>query len=63
MVNSGINAVGVITKDNYQSLLDHLGSAREWDLARKKGGLYILPPFGNAGLRSTRAELRRSTAL
>ena len=48
MVNSGINAVGVITKDNYQSLLDHLGSAREWDLARKNGGLYILPPFGNA---------------
>ena len=48
MVNSGISSVGVITKDNYQSLLDHLGSAREWDLARKKGGLYILPPFGNA---------------
>lgn len=48
MVNSGITAVGVVTKDNYQSLLDHLGSAREWDLARKKGGLYILPPFGNA---------------
>lgn len=47
MVNSGINEVGVITKSNYQSLLDHLGSAREWDLARKKGGLYILPPFGN----------------
>ncbi len=47
MVNSGISEVGVITKCNYQSLLDHLGSAREWDLARKKGGLYILPPFGN----------------
>lgn len=47
MVNSGITEVGVITKSNYQSLLDHLGSAREWDLARKKGGLYILPPFGN----------------
>lgn len=47
MVNSGISGVGVITKSNYQSLLDHLGSAREWDLARKKGGLYILPPFGN----------------
>ncbi len=46
-VNSGISEVGVITKSNYQSLLDHLGSAREWDLARKKGGLYILPPFGN----------------
>lgn len=47
MVNSGISEVGVITKSNYQSLLDHLGSARECDLARKKGGLYILPPFGN----------------
>ncbi|MBQ9375435.1 MAG: glucose-1-phosphate adenylyltransferase subunit GlgD [Ruminococcus sp.] len=47
MVNSGIPEVGVITKSNYQSLLDHLGSAREWDLARKKGGLYILPPFGS----------------
>ena len=47
MVNSGISEVGVITKSNYQSLLDHLGSAREWDLARKKGGLYILPPFGD----------------
>ena len=47
MVNSGISEVGVITKSNYQSLLDHLGCAREWDLARKKGGLYILPPFGN----------------
>lgn len=47
MVNSGISEVGVITKSNYQSLLDHLGSTREWDLARKKGGLYILPPFGN----------------
>lgn len=27
MVNSGISEVGVITKSNYGSLLDHLGSA------------------------------------
>lgn len=47
MVNSGISEVGVITKSNYQSLLDHLGSGREWELSRKKGGLHILPPFGN----------------
>ena len=26
MVNSGINRVGVITKRNYQSLMDHLGT-------------------------------------
>ncbi|WRS26624.1 glucose-1-phosphate adenylyltransferase subunit GlgD [Oscillospiraceae bacterium MB08-C2-2] len=49
LVNAGIEDVGVITKSNYQSLMDHLGSGREWDLARKRGGLSILPPFGSAG--------------
>lgn len=47
MVNSGIDEVGVITKSNYQSLLDHLGSGSEWDLARKIGGLHLLPPFSH----------------
>lgn len=45
MVNSNISTVGVITKYNYQSLMDHLGSCAEWDLSRKNGGLFILPPF------------------
>lgn len=49
MVNSGITDVGIITKSNYQSLMDHLGNGREWGLARKKGGLFILPPFGRSG--------------
>jgi glucose-1-phosphate adenylyltransferase len=48
MVNSGISSVGVITKSNYQSLLDHLGAGGEWDLSRKTGGLLLLPPYGNA---------------
>lgn len=47
MVNSGISKVGVITKSNYQSLMDHVGSGKEWDLARKNGGLIILPPYGD----------------
>lgn len=46
-VNSGITQVGVITKRNYGSLLDHIGSGREWDLASKKGGLHLLPPFSH----------------
>ena len=48
MVNSGINRVGVVTKQNYQSLMDHLGSGKSWDLSRKHDGLFILPPFGNS---------------
>lgn len=47
MVNSGITSVGVITKYNYESLMDHLGSCEEWDLNRKTGGLYIIPPFAS----------------
>lgn len=46
-VNANIFDVGVITKANYQSLMDHVGSGREWDLTRKRGGLHILPPYGN----------------
>lgn len=42
--NAGIINTAVITKSNYKSLLDHLGNGREWDLARKRGGLMILPP-------------------
>ena len=49
MVNSGIDTVGIITKNNYRSLMDHVGSGKDWDLARKDGGLIILPPFGDFG--------------
>lgn len=45
MVNSGITTVGMITRNNYQSLMDHLGSGKNWDLARKEGGLILLPPY------------------
>ena len=48
LVNAGISKVGIITKSNYNSLLDHLGSGIAWDLDRKIGGLFILPPFGSA---------------
>ena len=45
MVGSGIHNVGVIMQKNYHSLMDHLGSGKEWDLHGKNDGLYILPPF------------------
>ncbi|MDR0856193.1 MAG: glucose-1-phosphate adenylyltransferase subunit GlgD [Clostridiales bacterium] len=45
MVNSGVDTVGVITKHNYRSLMDHVGSGKFYGLARKYGGLIILPPF------------------
>ena len=45
MVNAGITSVGLIPEKNYHSLMDHLGSGKEWDLHRKRDGLFILPPF------------------
>ncbi len=47
MVNGGITTVGILTKNNYQSLMDHLGSGKNWDLARKEGGLILLPPYSD----------------
>ena len=49
MANSGIYRVAVITKSNYQSLMDHIGTGRPWDLSRKHQGLIILPPYALGG--------------
>ena len=45
MVNSGISKIGIIAHNNYQSLMDHIGTGKDWDLARRSGGIRILPPF------------------
>jgi glucose-1-phosphate adenylyltransferase len=53
MVNAGISKIGVVVHDNYRSLVDHIGTGKDWDLARRSGGIKLLPPFitafGNAG--------------
>lgn len=45
LVNTGIRNVGLIVQKNYHSLMDHLGTGKEWDLNRKRDGLFLLPPF------------------
>lgn len=72
LVNSGVSNVGVIAQKNYHSLMDHLGSGKEWDLSRKRDGLFMLPPYvtkDNVGLyrgtvealKSVSGYIRRST--
>lgn len=46
-VNADVTSVGVLTQKNYQSLMDHLGSGKDWDLSRKNGGLIIFPPYSS----------------
>ncbi len=45
LVGAGVYDIGVITRSNYSSLMDHLGSGKDWDLDRKHGGLKFLTPF------------------
>ena len=50
LVNSGVDNIGVIVRENYYSLLDHIGTGREWDLARKNGGINIFPPYARRSI-------------
>lgn len=43
MTNAGITNVGIITSLKLRSLIDHLGTGKEWGLERKRDGLFILP--------------------
>ena len=61
MVNSGIKKVGVITKSNYRSLMDHLAQGRPWDLARKNEGLVLLPPFAGGGIGGNQTRMEGLT--
>lgn len=51
MANCGIDNISMIVRQNYHSLMDHLGSGREWDLVRKNGGLNIFPPFSEKNVK------------
>lgn len=44
MVNSGISNVGILLRHDYRSLVEHLRSGKDWDLARLQDGLFLLPP-------------------
>lgn len=48
MVHAGISEVFVVAHHNYRSLMEHIGSGKDWDMARHRGGIHILPPYSAA---------------
>lgn len=48
MVNANITEINLVTNYNYRSLVDHIGSGKDWDLARRSGGINIISPFQSA---------------
>ncbi len=57
MVHSDITNISILTRENYHSLMDHLGSGREWDLTRKNGGLHVWPPFAEKSMNLYRGRV------
>ena len=47
LANSQVEEVGVITRQNSQSLLEHLGTGQAWGYGVKGRSLTVLPPFGS----------------
>lgn len=47
MVNSGITSVAIFTGHGVRSLMDHLGCGKQWDLDRKRDGLFVFTPDSN----------------
>lgn len=43
--NSGIDKVGVLTQYRPLELHNYLASGSAWDLDKKEGGVFILPPY------------------
>ena len=70
MVNSGVRNIGFVLQGRYHSLMDHLGTGKEWDLHTRNNGLFLFPPIASEngggyagvldGLRANLDYLRRS---
>ncbi|SES14306.1 glucose-1-phosphate adenylyltransferase subunit GlgD [Salisediminibacterium halotolerans] len=58
MVNSGVDEVAVFTNHKYRSIMDHLSTGADWELARRHGGIFILPPDWNDPSDISKGDLR-----
>lgn len=48
MVNADVANISIVTNYNYRSLRDHIGSGKDWDLARHGAGIRVISPYQNA---------------
>ena len=57
MAHAGIRHIGIISRYNYQSLMNHIGSGEEWGLELGEGGLEFLTPYAMSTTASYRGKL------
>ena len=54
---AGVRHIGIIARQNYQSLLNHIGDGEEWGLELEEGGLEFLTPYAQTATGSYRGKL------
>ena len=54
---AGIRHIGIVTRHNYQSLMNHIGDGEEWGLELEEGGLEFLTPFAQTTTHTYRGKL------
>lgn len=47
-VNADISNINIVANYNYRSLIDHIGSGKDWDLARRESSVNVISPFSTA---------------
>ena len=55
MVNANISNINIVANYNYRSLTEHIGTGKDWDLARRESGINIISPYQTA--RSSSAKI------
>ncbi len=63
LVNSNISNISIVANYNYRSLAEHVGSGKDWDLARREGGVNFISPFQTAYISSSSMFSTRLEAL
>ena len=54
---AGVRHVGIISRHNYQSLMNHIGDGEEWGLELEEGGLEFLTPYSMSTSHTYRGKL------
>lgn len=55
--DAGVRHVGIISRHNYQSLMNHIGDGEEWGLELEEGGLEFLTPYAQSATHTYRGKL------
>ena len=54
---AGVRHIGIIARQNYQSLMNHIGDGEEWGLELEEGGLEFLTPYAQTAVGTYRGKL------